>query len=290
MNKYLSIILLFFISCTSNSTKENLKTKQTIIYEDSVDMLMNEIMSKKKVSEKAIEIDAEDKKDIKILMYGDDPRDEYKNLEWYGIFVKNDLSEIRKVKIDIEKYYHPIFDSDLEEDSEDVTGRKLIVEGKEKPFFLISGLKGIKERKIPSVKIKGKKIPDKYKDHADVMAFIEPNKELIIEYNNNSIRFFAEGNPDNFKSENIELDEPYKLYVSSSKVEKQLIEKVDNFELITLIYGFVWFGDLDNDGQTDVLMSVPTLYVGRSYSLYLSSYAKDNEVFNKVAQYGFIID
>ena len=290
MNKYLSIILLFFISCTSNSTKESLKSKQTITYKDSVDILMNEIINKKKESKKAIEINPEDKQHIKILMYGDDPRDEYKNLEWYGIFVKNGLSETRKIKIDIEKYHHPLFDSELEEDSEEVTGRRLIVEGEEKPFFLISGLKGLTESKIPSVKIKGKKIPDKYKDHAEVMAFIEPNKELSIEYNNSSIRFFAEGNPDNFKSENIALDEPYKLYVSSSKVEKQLIEKVDNFELITLIYGLVWIGDLDNDGQVDLLMSEATHYAVRSYSLYLSSYADEGEVFNKVVQYGFTID
>ena len=80
------------------------------------------------------------------------------------------------------------------------------------------------------------------------------------------------------------------LFVSSKNGKRQLINEVVSFELMSHIYGFTWFGDLDNDGKIDVLMSVSNHYAVRAHKLFLSSYAEKDEVIKDVATYGYSID
>ncbi len=286
----IGILISIVLSCkTEGSNKDKTgykKQKENLVH--------LEVQSKP--NEMETEVSAEEipnEYKVKILMNEDPPEDEFANLQWYGIFTKEDSSEIRKVKISIKKYHHPIFDSDLPEESEDVSGRELVVMEKEKPLFLVSGVKGIQEKKISSVKIKETKILDRYKDnfeYTSVIAFIKPTEELNVSYNDDNIKFTAEGNLENFNKDYITLDEPYRLFVSSENGKRQLINEVESFELESQIYGFTWFGDLDNDGKIDVLMSISNHYAVRAHALFLSSYAEKDEVMKDVVTYGYSID
>ncbi len=286
----IGILISTVLSCKTEGSNKD-KTSNQGKKENLVHV---EIQSKLNEEDKEVSADElTNEKKVRILMNDDPPEDEFANLQWYGIFTKEDSSEIRKVKINIKKYHHPIFDSDLPEESEDVSGRELVVMEKEMPLFLVSGVKGIQEKKISSVKIIETEILDRYKDNFEntsVMAFIKPTEELNASYNDDNIKFTAEGNLENFNEDYITLDEPYRLFVNSENGKHQLIDEVETFELESHIYGFTWLGDLDNDGKIDVLLSTSNHYVVRAHALFLSSYAEKDEVIKNVATYSYSVD
>ncbi len=82
----------------------------------------------------------------------------------------------------------------------------------------------------------------------------------------------------------------YELHLSREKgpnETRQTLLSVQEFEFFQDDPGptVVWAGDLDGDGETDVVLDKSTFYTGREIELYLSSAAEDGKLVGKVASW-----
>jgi len=195
--------------------------------------------------------------------HGDEIENNFKDLDWYGLFIENDKYFLKKTKIMIESVFDPIADS-----KGDKTGIKVFVPDIDtKPFILINGLNKIQEKQIESVKIN--------------KIYLNPGDGLNIEFNGDMICFNAYGSvyPDQGLRN-------YLIRVSSRNDKhkvKQVIAATDGFD--DAMYKFIWAGDIDQDGKLDLIMDLSDHYNMSKITLFLSSMAEEGELFKNVAEF-----
>ena len=205
------------------------------------------------------------KSNIKILYEGDYKNGELDvtilNRKWWGLYKKDNICYIRKVKLKLDK-----LEADIQYDWE----YRVSVDDKKNYIILFSGL-DLTEREI------------KYFTDNHV---IRNNEEFTFEFGPNNTFL----NSKLKKTESIgEISRrDYSVYLNHKSNKKLTTQELFIFPCYgdELLMNLVWAGDLDNDGKTDFLIQIPTPpnnEMGDSSGLFLSSMADSEELVKLVA-------
>lgn len=202
---------------------------------------------------------------ISILYVGDYKKGEIDinlvNKEWWGVFVDNKQSFIKKVKVKLEK-----IEPDIQYDWQ----YRVSVENEKKCIFLVTGLN----------------LSDKTFNHFTTQDVIRDSVVFTFEFGPYHTFISSE-----IESLNFSGDVPRTDYSVCLNYEMQGILKTQELFIFpsydsSLYLSLIWSGDLDNDGKTDFLINIPTLpnnELGFSSGLFLSSRAEAKELVKLVA-------
>ena len=205
--------------------------------------------------------------DVEILYIGDYKKGELDvktmNKEWWGLFVKNNISFVRKVKLRLDK---------LEADVQYNWEYRLSVNDNDNCIILFTGL-NLNEREI---------------DYFTYDNIIHNNEEFTFEFG----PYHTFLNSKLKVSENIGevLRRDYSIHLNYESNNKLISQELFLFPCYgeEMTISLIWAGDLDNDGKTDFIMQIPTPYsneIGFSSGLFLSSKADLEELVKLVAYF-----
>lgn len=201
--------------------------------------------------------------DIKILTtgpyHGDEIWDCVEKEEWVGIFKKGQQYVLSKTDITVEMFADPIVD-----DPGGMTGKKVSTD-QGSALILITGISDIKPGILESVQIKKNSL--------------YPGESFTIGFHGTKYKFSASGNR---KYESNITD--YRLEVESTKdgkKSKQVIGTEAGFD--DTMYQFIWLGDIDRDGELDLIMDLSNHYNVGNITLFLSSKAYKGQLFQRVS-------
>lgn len=107
---------------------------------------------------------------------------------------------------------------------------------------------------------------------------VTPTKKYTFSFGSQEYTLRAEGFP---ASTDGDLYKNYKLYLSLGDKE-QLLMSIPSFDQSVVTIQFI--GDLDGDGKPDFIFETSRHYESNESTLYLSSFAKDDELVKCVAQ------
>lgn len=204
---------------------------------------------------------------IKILYVGDYKKGELDikllNREWWGLFVKDNVSLIKKVKLNLEK-----IEPDIQYDWQ----YRLSIEDNKDCIILLSGLE-IDETEI-----------DYFTDN----HILRKNEDLTFEFGPFQTFLNSELKKTEIIGQALRRDYSINLnYKSNNKLKVQQLFIFPCYE-DELFISLIWAGDLDNDDKTDFIMQIPTPpenEIGFSSALFLSSKADSNELVKLVAYF-----
>ena len=181
---------------------------------------------------------------------------------WLGLYSTPDGYALIPSGITVETVYDPFVDNAGER-----TGKVVSVEGQTRPLFLVKGLNIPKRKFIKTLSVEG--------------AILSPGKYLDLRLDGKSeyhLTAYGEGEigPNGFTSL-----ENYSVELSKGRLSQELVAySSTNGAIPTLL----WAGDLDGDGQLDlVINATPHYTVYSAPMLFLSSMARDGNLVRKVA-------
>ena len=181
---------------------------------------------------------------------------------WLGLHSTSDGYALIPSKITVETVYDPFVDNAGEQ-----TGKVVSVEGQTRPLFLIKGLNAPERNSIKTLSAE--------------QTILSPGKSLTLGLdgkNESYLTAYGEGDvgPNGFTSL-----ENYSLELSKGQLSQELLAySSTNGAIPTLL----WAGDLDGDGQLDlVINATPHYAIASAPMLFLSSMAKGGNLVQKVA-------
>ena len=181
---------------------------------------------------------------------------------WLGLYSTPDGYALIPSRITVETVYDPLVDNAGES-----TGKVVSVEERTRPLFLIKGLDAPKRASIKTLSTEG--------------VILSPGKSLDLRLDNENeyhLTTYGEGDigPNGFTSL-----ENYSIELSQGQLSQELLAySSTNGAIPTLL----WTGDLDGDGQLDLLINATPHYaIYSAPMLFLSSMAKDGNLVQKVA-------
>ena len=205
--------------------------------------------------------------DIEILFAGDYKKGELDigtlDKQWWGLYRKDNVSYIRKVKIRLDK-----LDADIQYDWE----YRVSVEDNKNCIILFAGL-DLNARKI-----------NFFTDN----HIIYNNEEFPFEFG----PYHTFLNSELKKTERLGdiLRRDYSINLNYKSEKKFITQQLFLFPCYgeELVINLIWAGDLDNDGKTDFILQIPTPpnnELGYSTGLFLSSKADSEELVKLVAYF-----
>ncbi len=216
---------------------------------------------------------------------GDDPQQDYRVLipgtfhgsdidsvdgeDWYGLFQIGTVFVLESVAVQAKQCHDPIVDQ-----PGDSTGISVSVDHSEKPLVLVQ-CRG---------KLKPGVVPTTSSDYTP----IKPG--MPVHLKGYSLAALGEVTDEGFRHPGDLLILNYTLMLyrmpggsrGQQETKRQVLvqfERTAYDGLPTLL----WAGDLDRDGQLDLLMDIRNHYAGRHYALFLSSEADNNDLVKLVA-------
>ena len=181
---------------------------------------------------------------------------------WLGLYSTPDGCALVPSRITVKTVYDPLVDNAGEK-----TGKVVSVEGQTRPLFLIKGLEAPKRNSIETLSAE--------------RAILNPGKSLNLRLdgkNESHLIAYGEGDigPNGFTSL-----ENYSLELSKGQLSQELVAySSTNGAIPTLL----WAGDLDGDGQLDLVINAnPHYTVYSAPMLFLSSMAKEGYLVQRVA-------
>ena len=119
--------------------------------------------------------------------------------------------------------------------------------------------------------------------------FLKPNFMQNIVYGTNKYTVACDGLPGNFKSDPWLNAKNYTLKLKGIKNGVLISQTLVSVKQFNERYPSTIkiAGDIDGDGKLDILLEGGDHYAGSLYKLYLSSYAKSNELLGLAAEYQF---
>ena len=181
---------------------------------------------------------------------------------WLGLYSTPNGYTLIPSRITVETVYDPLVDNEQEK-----TGKVVSVEEETRPLFLIKGLDLPKGEVIETLSAE--------------QTILTPGKSLDLGLdgkNEYHLTAYGEGDigPNGFTSL-----ENYSIELSKGQISQELLAYDSTNGAIPSL---LWAGDLDGDGQLDLLINATPHYVVYSAPmLFLSSMAKDGNLVKKVA-------
>lgn len=187
------------------------------------------------------------------FFHGEEVPPKSKSMKWLGIYFEEKNFSLLKATPRFTKEHDAIVD-----DNETIkTGVKVSIQKNKNVLLLFSGIKLKENKKIDPVDISG---------HESIL----PGKEFKFTFNKIDFTIFATGKGDN--ADNIEN---YRIYYKTGE-KTQLICAQPYLD--ANMPSLVFIGDIDNDKIPDLILNNTHHYnVGR-LTLYLSSFAQDDEI------------
>ncbi len=181
---------------------------------------------------------------------------------WLGLYSTSDGYTLIPSRITVETVYDPLVDSEGER-----TGKVVSVEERARPLFLIKGLDAPKRESIKTLSAE--------------QTVLSPGKFLDLGMNSkNGYHLSAYGEGDIGPSGFISLKN-YSIELSNGQVSQELLAYDSTNGAVPSL---LWAGDLDGDGQLDLLIdATPHYTVYSAPMLFLSSMAKDGNLVQQVA-------
>ena len=182
---------------------------------------------------------------------------------WLGLYLTPNGYTLIPSTITVETVYDPFVDNAGEK-----TGKMVLVERQTRPLFLIKGLDTLKGESIQTLSAE--------------QTILTPGKSLDLGFNGKNeyhLMAYGEGDigPNGFTSL-----ENYSLELSQEGQSSQELLTYDSTN--GAVPSLLWAGDLDGDGQLDLLINATPHYTVYSAPvLFLSSMAKDGNLVQKVA-------
>ena len=181
---------------------------------------------------------------------------------WLGLYSTPDGYTLIPSRITVETVYDPFVDNAGEK-----TGKVVSVEEQMRPLFLVKGLNIPKRKFIKTLSVEG--------------AILSPGKylDLRLEGKNESyLTVYGEGE---IGSNGFTSLENYSLELSKGQLSQELVAYSSTYGAIPTL---LWAGDLDGDGQLDlVINATPHYTVYSAPMLFLSSIAKEGYLVQRVA-------
>jgi hypothetical protein len=194
------------------------------------------------------------------------------NKGWFGLFLDRGNYYLAPTSISINKAFDAVLDDD-ENNSSTWTGWSVSTVNIDTSLVLIGGFPKLKEGKVQAVTLE---------EYTQAPA---PNKNMTFVFDGTTYKFSAEGdvvpaeyNPQEYIVKN------YKLYLQGNKNGKeinQLLGSASFFEDNT--FEVLFIGDIDGDNIPDLLLNTSYHYNLYRPTLYLSSFANENELVKVVA-------
>ena len=185
------------------------------------------------------------------------------NREWWGLYVKDKISYVKKVELRLDK-----LEPDIQYDWE----YRVSVDDNKNCIILFTGL-DLTEREI-----------NYFTDN----HIIRNNEEFTFEFG--PYHTFLNSELKTTESMGEILKRDYSIHLNYKSNKKLTTQELFLFPCYgeELLISLIWAGDLDNDGKTDFIIQIPTPpnnEMGDSSGLFLSSKADSKELVKLVAYF-----
>ncbi|MBX3176678.1 MAG: hypothetical protein KF886_04915 [Candidatus Hydrogenedentes bacterium] len=194
--------------------------------------------------------------------------------DWWGIFPEGDGFTLQAAPVTITVEHDAIVDAEGE-----ATGKRVSVPQEAEPVLLVRGIAGLKE---------GRLAPLYHQPH---YAYLFPSQTLWLRIKDGEHKLARTVAALGTTEENGITPEPFvhnytlKLYAGSHPVTSSQVLYTAERVYEEARPSIVWAGDIDRDGQVDLLLNTTYHYNVTRLVLYLSSAAKEGELVGKVAEW-----
>jgi hypothetical protein len=199
--------------------------------------------------------------------------------DWFAIIKSDNKYFLKETEISIKRF------NDIGDNENQETGKEIISKI-ENPIFLISGLSNLSERELKAFEISTpyseksllNEFPDNY-----LQVFPGQNFSIMLRYSTDWYYFNAYGNavPDNHEYSLIQ-NYVLELIHRSRPTKRQIIANARVFD--DEFFDILWLGDIDGDDKLDFLFDSSRHYNANHLQLFLSSFAKEENIVGLVAE------
>lgn len=182
---------------------------------------------------------------------------------WFGLFRSVHGYTLYQTKITVEKIATPF------DEGEEPGGVTVTVDRTGQPVFLVKGSHCFRTGPVNTVL------------HDNLFLYPAQDLSLSFEKRHYNLRAFGSTNDEGHILR-------YGLRLWDSKLRRhQTIAKVNNpgWETTQNSFNILWAGDLDTDGRLDLFLNLSEHYAENIYVLFLSSFADEGSLLEKVATF-----
>lgn len=207
------------------------------------------------------------------VLHDEEATKEMENTGWFGIFKDRDKYYITPTTVKIDRAFDPIAD-DNEDDPSGWTGWEVSTVNIDDALILISG-----DTRLPEGEI----------DYDPMLwgIVVGVGGDMEFEFKNIVYKLFATGDEAPYDSNPGEtVYKNYRLFIQAKigdKVKTQMLAATPYFDDASFEIMFV--GDIDNDGIMDLIIDTHNHYNVYRPTVYLSSFADEEEIMKPVAMH-----
>ncbi len=194
--------------------------------------------------------------------------------EWWGLYPSNDGFEVLKTTVRVSDVHDPVIDADAE-----VSGKLVSVDGDGEPLVLIHGVGNLSEGLVNTAFLGNTFV------RLGEYQGLRLGKGKSYHQGQDSWHLAALGRAEEVGRGIGIVEYELMLYKNlwSEDFEKQRIHRVDSIDLDGAPQ-LLWAGDLDRDGELDLLMDLAYHYNVSVLTLFLSSSSESGFLVKKVAE------